>query len=205
MAGTGEGQLVEVNLLSTALSGMVNQSSAWVAGGNVPNRMGNAHLGLFPYEPLPTSDGDLIITAGNDGQFRRLCDALGIPEVADDPRFAHNQDRNTHREVLRPLLVRPSRGGPAPIGSGPHRCRRRVRPDQHGRGGVRFATEIGLDPVVTVGEGDRAMPSVRNPISFSATPARYVLPPPGLGEHDAEIRAWLTDQPASATVTRGAP
>ena len=82
---------------------------------------------------------------------------------------------------------------------------RRVRPDQHGRGGVRFATEIGLDPVVTVGEGDRAMPSVRNPISFSATPARYVLPPPGLGEHDAEIRAWLTDQPASATVTRGAP
>ena len=102
---TGEGQQVEVNLLSTALSGMVNQSSAWVAGGDVPNRMGNAHPSLFPYEPLPTSDGDLIITAGNDGQFRRLCDALGIPEVADEARFAHNQDRNTHREELRPLLV----------------------------------------------------------------------------------------------------
>lgn len=203
---TGEGQLVEVNLLSTALSGMVNQSSAWVAGGNVPNRMGNAHPSLFPYEPLPTSDGDLIITAGNDGQFRRLCDALGIPEVADDPRFAHNQDRNTHRDVLRPLLV--------------EALARRTRADWFRvltdsgvacgpintvEEGVRFATEIGLDPVVTVGEGDRAMPSVRNPISFSATPARYVLPPPGLGEHDAEIRAWLTDQPASATVTRGAP
>ncbi|HEX5968154.1 MAG TPA: CoA transferase [Intrasporangium sp.] len=203
---TGEGQLVEVNLMSTALSGMVNQSSAWVAGGDVPNRMGNAHPSLFPYEPLPTSDGDLIITAGNDGQFRRLCDALGIPEVADDPRFAHNQDRNTHRDVLRPLLV--------------EALARRTRaewfqvltdsgvacgPINTVEEGVRFATGIGLDPVVTIGEGDQAVPSIRNPISFSATPARYVLPPPGLGEHDAEIRAWLTDQPASSTVTRGAP
>ncbi len=204
-ARTGEGQLVEVNLLSTALSGMVNQSSAWVAGGDVPNRMGNAHPSLFPYEPLPTSDGDLIITAGNDGQFSRLCEALGIPEVADDPRFAHNQDRNTHRDELRPLLV--------------DALARRTRAEWFGvltdagvacgpintvAEGVRFATEIGLDPVVTVGEGDQAVPTVRNPITFSATPARYVLPPPRLGEHDAEIRAWLTDQPATASVTRAA-
>jgi crotonobetainyl-CoA:carnitine CoA-transferase CaiB-like acyl-CoA transferase len=204
-ARTGEGQLVEVNLLSTALSGMVNQSSAWVAGGDVPNRMGNAHPSLFPYEPLPTSDGDLIITAGNDGQFRRLCDALGIAEVADDPRFAHNQDRNSHREVLRPLLVgalaRRTRAEwfrvltDAGVACGP------INTVEEG---VRFATEIGLDPVVTVGDGDQAVPSVRNPITFSATPARYVLPPPALGEHDAEIRAWLADQPASATGTRGA-
>ena len=198
-ARTGEGQQVEVNLLATALSGMVNQSSAWVAGGDVPNRM-------FPYEPLPTSDGDLIITAGNDGQFRRLCDALGIPEVPDDPRFAHNQDRNTHRDELRPLLVdalaRRTRAEwfrvltDAGVACGPINTVAE---------GVRFATEIGLDPVVTVGEGDQAIPTVSNPITFSATPARYVLPPPGLGEHDAEIRAWLTDQPATASVTRAAP
>ena len=205
-ARTGEGQQVEVNLLSTALSGMVNQSSAWVAGGDVPNRMGNAHPSLFPYEPLPTSDGDLIITAGNDGQFRRLCDTLGIPDVADDPRFEHNQDRNTHREVLRPLLVealaRRTRAEwfrvltDAGVACGP------INTVEEG---VRFATEIGLDPVVTVGEGDQAVPTVRNPITFSATPARYVLPPPGLAEHDAEIRAWLTDQPTTATAGRGAP
>ena len=205
-ARTGEGQQVEVNLLSTALSGMVNQSSAWVAGGDVPNRMGNAHPSLFPYEPLPTSDGDLIITAGNDGQFRRLCDALGIPDVADDPRFAHNQDRNTHREVLRPLLVealaRRTRAEwfrvltDAGVACGP------INTVEEG---VRFATEIGLDPVVTVGEGDQAVPTVRNPITFSATPARYVLPPPGLAEHDTEIRAWLTDQRTTATAERGAP
>jgi crotonobetainyl-CoA:carnitine CoA-transferase CaiB-like acyl-CoA transferase len=67
---TGRGQHVEVNLLSSALSGLVNHSSAYVAGGVVPYRMGNSHPSLFPYEPLPCADGDLIITAGNNGQFR---------------------------------------------------------------------------------------------------------------------------------------
>ncbi len=74
---TGRGQHVEVNLLSSALSGLVNHSSAYVAGGVVPLRMGNSHPSLFPYEPLPCADGDLIITAGNDGQFRQLCEVLG--------------------------------------------------------------------------------------------------------------------------------
>ncbi|GAB3892414.1 hypothetical protein GCM10029964_067170 [Kibdelosporangium lantanae] len=82
---TGRGQHVEVNLLSSALTGLVNHSSAYVAGGTVPYRMGNAHPSVFPYEPLPTADDDLIVAAANDGQFRRLCEVLGIPDVADDP------------------------------------------------------------------------------------------------------------------------
>src|SRR6476659_6306896 len=102
---TGLGQHVEVNLLSSALSGLVNQSSAFVAGGVVPFRMGNSHPSLFPYEPLPCSDGDLIITAGNNGQFRRLVEVLDVPELADDPRFLRNEDRTANREALRPLLV----------------------------------------------------------------------------------------------------
>ena len=73
--------------MSTALATLVNQTSAYVAGGVVPERMGNAHLSLFPYEPLPTADGELIVIAGNDTQFRRLCAALDRPELADDPRF----------------------------------------------------------------------------------------------------------------------
>ena len=76
---TGEGQHVEVSLLATALSGMVNQSTAYVAGGIVPTRMGNAHPSLFPYESLPTADLDLIIAAGNNGQFANLCEILGLP------------------------------------------------------------------------------------------------------------------------------
>ena len=102
---TGRGQHVEVNLMSSALSGLVNHSSAVVAGGVVPFRMGNAHPSLFPYEPLPCADGELIITAGNDAQFRKLCGVLGVPELADDARFARNQDRTVNRDELRPLLV----------------------------------------------------------------------------------------------------
>src|ERR671921_640457 len=101
----GRGQHVEVNLLSSALSGLVNQTSAFVAGGIVPFRMGNSHPSLFPYEPLPCADGELIVTAGNDGQFRRLCEVLGAPELGDDPRFLRNEDRTAHRDELRPLLV----------------------------------------------------------------------------------------------------
>jgi crotonobetainyl-CoA:carnitine CoA-transferase CaiB-like acyl-CoA transferase len=190
---TGAGQHVEVNLLATALSGLVNHSSAYVAGGTVPYRMGNSHPSLFPYEPLPAADGDLIITAGNDGQFARLCKVLGVPELVDDPRFAHNQDRTANREELRPLLVDKLRTRPkmewfrellaAGVACGPINT-----VDE----GVAFATEVGLDPVVSVGEGEAAVPSIRNPISFSATPARYELPPPALDEHGAELRAWLT-------------
>ncbi|MFL6151225.1 MAG: CaiB/BaiF CoA transferase family protein, partial [Ornithinibacter sp.] len=190
---TGRGQHVEVNLLSSALSGLVNHSSAWVAGGVVPFRMGNSHPSLFPYEPLPCADGDLIITAGNSGQFRRLVEVLGVPELADDPRFSRNEDRTANRDQLRPLLVERLRTPPklewfrdiiaAGVPCGPINT-----VDQ----GVAFAEEVGLDPVVTVGEGAAAVPSVRNPIRFSETPADYRLPPPGLDEHGEEIRRWLT-------------
>lgn len=102
---TGEGQHVEASLMASAMSGLVNQTMAYVGGGVTPYRMGNAHPSLFPYEALPTADDDLIVAAGNTAQFRRLCEVLGIPEVADDPRFAESGDRTANREELRPLLV----------------------------------------------------------------------------------------------------
>ncbi|GAB2978464.1 CaiB/BaiF CoA-transferase family protein [Streptomyces pseudoechinosporeus] len=191
---TGQGQLVEVNLLSSALTGLVNHSSSYVAGGTVPYRMGNAHPSVFPYEPLPTADQDLIVTAANDGQFRKLCEVLGIPETADDPRFRHNADRTERREELRPLLVERLRTKTAlewfdllvdagvPCG-----------PINTIDGGFAMAERFGLDPVVEVGEGDRAVPTTRHPIRFSETPATYRLPPPELDEHGAELRKWLED------------
>jgi crotonobetainyl-CoA:carnitine CoA-transferase CaiB-like acyl-CoA transferase len=193
---TGEGQHVEVNLLSSALTGLVNHSSAYVAGGEVPFRMGNAHPSVFPYEPFPTADNDLIVTAANDGQFRKLCEVLGIPGVPDDPRFARNADRTANREELRPLLVEQlvKRGAnewfellvEAGVPSGPINTI---------DGGFAMAERFALDPVVTVGEGDRAMPTTRHPVTFSATPAVYHLPPPELDEHGAELRAWLAKDP----------
>ncbi len=189
---SGAGQHVEVNLLSSALSGLVNQSSAFVAGGVVPTRMGNSHPSLFPYEPLPCADGDLIVTAGNNGQFRRLVEVLGVPELADDPRFLGNEDRTAHRDELRPRLVerlatRSSMEWFRDITAAGVPC----GPINTVDGGVAFAESVGLDPVVVVGRGDSAVPSVRNPIRMSATPPDYRLPPPALDEHGAEIRRWL--------------
>jgi crotonobetainyl-CoA:carnitine CoA-transferase CaiB-like acyl-CoA transferase len=192
---TGRGQHVEVNLLASAMSGLVNQTSAFVAGGVVPYRMGNSHPSLFPYEPLPCADGELIITAGNDGQFRRLCEVLGVPELIDDPRFGRNEDRTANRDELRPLLVERLRTRTkmewfrAIIAAGVP-CGPINTIDQ----GVAFAEEVGLDPVVIAGEGAAGMPSVRHPITFSETPPEYRLPPPGLDEHGAEIRAWLAEE-----------
>jgi crotonobetainyl-CoA:carnitine CoA-transferase CaiB-like acyl-CoA transferase len=190
----GKGQHVEVNLLSTALSGLVNQASAYVAGGLVPFRMGNAHPSLFPYEPMATADGDLIITAGNDGQFSKLCQVLGVPALANDPRFAHNQDRTANREELRPLLLerlatRTKQEWFELLVAAGVACGPINTVDE----GVAFAEGLGLDPVVNVGVGDQAVPSIRNPITFSATPTRYELPPPELDEHGEEIRRWLAD------------
>jgi crotonobetainyl-CoA:carnitine CoA-transferase CaiB-like acyl-CoA transferase len=185
---TGEGQFLETNLLSTALSAMVNQTSAYVAGGIVPTRLGNAHLSLFPYEPLATGDGDIIVVAGNDSQFRRLVTALGIAAVADDPRFAAVGLRNENREQLRPLLLAELARHTAQewfvlltaagIACGPI--------NDVGQG-VELAATLGLEPVVTIAD----VPTVRHPIRLSATPARYALAPPSLDEHGAEIRAWL--------------
>jgi crotonobetainyl-CoA:carnitine CoA-transferase CaiB-like acyl-CoA transferase len=190
---TGEGQHVEVNLLSSALTGLVNHSSAYVAGDVVPYRMGNAHPSVFPYEPLRAADKDIIITAANDGQFRKLCDVLGIPEVAQDERFAHNADRTANREELRPLLLErlAQRGADewfellvaAGVPCGPINTI---------DGGFAMAERFGLDPVVTVGEGDRAVPTTRHPIRLSRTPAVHELPPPELDEHGEDLRAWLS-------------
>ena len=189
---TGEGQHVEVNLLSSALTGLVNHSSAYVAGGVVPYRMGNAHPSVFPYEPLPAADKDIIVTAANDRQFRALCDVLGLPDVPDDPRFAHNTDRTANRDVLRALLVERLALKPADewfdllVAAGVP-----CGPINTIDGGFAMAERFELDPVVTVGEGDRAVPTTRHPIRMSRTPARYRLPPPELDEHGDELRAWL--------------
>ncbi|HET9109529.1 MAG TPA: CoA transferase [Ktedonobacterales bacterium] len=190
---TGEGQHVELSLLASALSGLVNHTSAYVAGGAVPMRMGNAHPSLFPYEPLPTADRDLIIIAGNNGQFRQLCNVLGLPDLPNDPRFTNNDDRTRNREQLRPLLVERLRTRSADewfhaLSAAGVSC----GPINDVAGGVTFAREVGLEPVVEVGAGAGAIPMIRNPISFSATPARYELPPPALGQDNDAIRDWLS-------------
>jgi crotonobetainyl-CoA:carnitine CoA-transferase CaiB-like acyl-CoA transferase len=187
---TGRGQHVEISLLASAMSGLVNQTGAYVTGGVVPFRMGNSHPSLFPYEPLPCADGELIITAGNDLQFRKLAQIIGAPELADDPRFARNEDRTANRDELRPLLTerlstRPKMDWFRELIAAGVPCGPINTIDQ----GVAFADEVGLEPAVDAG----GMPTVRNPIRFSETPPSYRLPPPAVDEHGEEIRRWLAE------------
>ena len=189
---TGRGQHVETNLLSSALSALVNQTSAYVAGGVVPARMGNAHLSLFPYEPLATGDGELIVVAGNDGQFRRLAAAIGRPELADDERF------DTRRQAQRQPGAAPAAAAGGAVGQEraglvrhPHRrpaCRAgRSTPC---RAVSSSPSRSGLDPVVEVGDGRRAVASAI-PSGCPRPRPDYRYAPPTLDEHGAEIRRWL--------------
>ena len=102
---TGEGQLVEVDLLSTTLFALANQASGYLTAGVVPGRMGNRHPSIAPYETLPTADGAIVVAVGNDAQFRTFCVLLGGGELADDPRFATNGDRVVHRDALGAALA----------------------------------------------------------------------------------------------------
>ena len=189
---TGVGQHIEVNLLSSAMSGLVNQTGAYTAGGVVPTRMGNAHPSLFPYESMPTADRDMIITAGNNRQFQSLCEVLGITEMAEDSRFATNADRTLNREQLRPILLEQlAKWSADDLFVALNKAGVPCGPINDIGQGVELAESLGLAPRVEVGEGDRAVSLVRNPITFSGSDVRYELPPPALGEHSDEIRAWL--------------
>jgi crotonobetainyl-CoA:carnitine CoA-transferase CaiB-like acyl-CoA transferase len=189
---SGRGQHVETNLMSSALSGLVNQTSAYVAGGFVPQRMGNAHLSLFPYEPMPTGDGDLIVVAGNNGQFRTLCEALDVPELAADPRYTTPADRNSRREELRPVLEESLRRHTAAewfeiLTAAGIPC----APIQDVAAGVALAERLGLEPVVNAGSEGDSIPTIRNPITFSATPPTYDLRPPRLDGDRESVLTWL--------------
>ena len=187
---TGEGQHVEVNLMLTALAAMANHSSTYIAGGEVPFRMGNSHPSLFPYEPLPAKDGDIIIVAANNTQFASLCGVLGLAQLIEDERFLDSASRNLNRKALREYLVEALSKRSiqewftlltdAGVACGPINTIKQ---------GVELATSLGLDPVIQV--GDQQIPMIRNAIGLSKTPASYRLSPPSLGQHSQEIREWL--------------
>jgi crotonobetainyl-CoA:carnitine CoA-transferase CaiB-like acyl-CoA transferase len=190
---TGEGQHVEVNLLSSALSGLVNQTGAYTAGGVVPHRMGNAHPSVYPYEVMPTADRDVIITAANDRQFRALCEVLGIPEAADDERFRLNADRTANRDEIHPLLLeRLAEWSADDLFVALNKAGVPCGPINSIREGVELAERLGLEPRVTLGHGGDTVDLVRNPIGFSAADLRYDRPPPTLGADSQSIRAWLS-------------
>jgi crotonobetainyl-CoA:carnitine CoA-transferase CaiB-like acyl-CoA transferase len=181
-ASTGEGQRVEVNLLSSLLSALVNQSSGYVAAAVVPEILGNAHPSIAPYEVFDTADRPIVLAVGNDRQFRALTTELGAPEMADDPRFASNPTRVAHRDALVATL-----NGLLNDDSASHWQRRLTAvgvpcgPINNLAEAFALAAELGLDPVARFADDPGSPPTVAHPITFSATPASYRLPPPEVG------------------------
>jgi crotonobetainyl-CoA:carnitine CoA-transferase CaiB-like acyl-CoA transferase len=179
---TGCGQLIEVSLLSALLGALVNQGSAYTIAGVVPQRMGNAHPSIAPYELLETGDGQMVLAVGNDRQFAGLCEVLGAPELAADARFATNGDRVANREVLRAKLLEALRRGSA-------REWARMLTEARVPAGVvndigeafELARALGLHPTVSVRRDDGGEVSLAsNPVRMSETPPRYRTAPPPL-------------------------
>ncbi len=179
---SGEGQRVDVNLLSSLLAALVNQASAFTSGGVVAGRMGNRHPSIAPYELYRCGEGELIVAVGNDRQFRALSDALGAPGLASDPRYLSNALRVSHQaelavELEQRLAARPAGEWAALLSEA------RVPAGEVNDIGGAFALaeRLGLDPIIAVPTpegGEVRLP--RNPIGLSLTPPSYRLAPPAL-------------------------
>ena len=185
-AATGEGQRVEVNLLSCLLAALVNQASGYTIAGAVPGRMGNAHPSIAPYQLYPTREGEIVIAVGNDRQFAALATVLGAPELAADPRYATNSARVANRNALNTALTTALAARPAAewaVRLTAVRVPAGVVNDV--AGAFALAESLGMEPVVDVPSAMSAdHPPVRltrNPIGLSRTPPRYRGGPPPLG------------------------
>jgi crotonobetainyl-CoA:carnitine CoA-transferase CaiB-like acyl-CoA transferase len=179
---TGEGQRVEVDLLSSLLAALVNQGSAYTLAGAVGQRMGNAHPSIAPYELLPTGGGDLVLAVGNDKQFATLCTTVGAPELAHDERFVTNGARVTHRAALRDTLIAHLAARSAADWVAALSAAGVPAGEVNDiAGAFALAGSLGLDPIVALPRPDGTVARLtRNPIRLSATPPTYRCAPPDL-------------------------
>ncbi|TXN29172.1 CaiB/BaiF CoA transferase family protein [Lacisediminihabitans profunda] len=191
---SGSGARLELNLLSSLQGALANQAQAVLGAGVIPGRLGNAHPSIAPYETLECADGPIAIACGNDGQFGRLVAVLGVPELADDPRFTSNSRRVANRATLVPLLERQLRGAAAAEWQG----RLTAVSVPAGRvgtiaDGIALASSLGLEPTMEVVDaaGAAVASQVRHPISWSPPIPLRNSAPPLLGEQDAAVREWL--------------
>jgi crotonobetainyl-CoA:carnitine CoA-transferase CaiB-like acyl-CoA transferase len=190
---TGEGAHIDMALLDAQAGVLANQAMNFLVSGAAPRRMGNAHPNIVPYQVFPAADGHVIVAVGNDAQFARFADVLGVAEIAADPRFASNAERVRHRGVLAGLLSEKTaafsrdallaaleaRGVPAgPINTVAdvfadpqivHRGMRIDLPAPEAQGGV--------------------IPGVRTPIVLDGVPMAAARPSPALGAHTTGVLA----------------
>ncbi|MBZ5487532.1 CoA transferase [Halomonas aquamarina] len=190
---TGEGQHIDMALLDVQVSWLANQALNYFCSDTPPKRTGEYHPNLVPYQPFPTANGEKVIIAiGNDGQFRRFCEAVGIASLADDPRFATNPQRVKHREALVALISDVTRGFESTalttllqsisVPCGPIQDIAQVFEDEQVK-----AREMKIDVPGKTG----SVPGVANPIKYSKTALSYSKAPPTLGEDTRDVLTRL--------------
>lgn len=191
---SGLGQRIEVNLLSSLLGSLVNQSQATLTTGRAPGRMANRHPSIAPYETLRCRDGWIALACGNDGQFRRICAELGHPELAD--RWPTNPERVADRaDVVDALEAALATDDVAAWSARLQAAGVAAGPVQDIGEAIAYADRLGLDPTVDVGPHHPAQ--IRHPITWGRSPLRTPTAPPGLGAHSDDIRAELHPQAGS--------
>jgi crotonobetainyl-CoA:carnitine CoA-transferase CaiB-like acyl-CoA transferase len=205
---TGVGQYIDLSLLDVQVACLANQAMNYLVSGEAPQRMGNAHPNIVPYQDFPTRDGFMIIAVGNDAQFVRLCHAAGLADLAADARFASNAGRVTHRGILIDILsaatlTRATAEWVTALESVGVPC-----------GPINAIDAVFADPQVTA-RGLRidlphpvsgTVPLVANPLRFSATPVSYRSAPPTLGAQTREVlakRLALSDAQLDALGAQG--
>lgn len=201
---TGQGQVVDMALLDTQVAMLANLGANYLTTGKAPRRMGNAHQNIVPYQVFQASDGHLIVAVGNDGQFVKFCELLGLSELPRDPRFATNSQRVLNRDLLVPQLA----------------ARVAERPRQHWLdameaakvpgGAINDLAEVFDDPhvqhrgmVVSMAHPQSdALRVVASPMKLSETPVAYRLPPPMMGQHTDEVLTELGHGPDAIAAWR---
>ncbi|RAU20996.1 CoA transferase [Paramagnetospirillum kuznetsovii] len=190
---TGVGQHIDLSLLDVQVAVLANQASNYLVGGMVPQRLGNAHPNIVPYQAFATGDGHIILAVGNDGQFRRFCEVAGRPELGGDPHYATNAERVRNRAELVPILsaliaARTSRDWIESLEAAGVPC-----------GPINTLDQVFADPqvkhrgmAVTVPHPQAGEVTLAaNPIKLSETPVSYDRPPPPLGADTAEVLSAL--------------
>jgi len=188
---TGKGAYIDTALVDSTVGVLSNQALNYLISGKVPQRLGNAHANVVPYQVFPVSDGHVIVACGNDGQFVKLCGVLGAPELAQNPHYKTNTDRLQNRKALIDSMIARTvtmkrddllaKLEAVQVPAGPINNLKQVFEDpQVGHRGMKLDL-----PSAAAKSG--SIPGVRTPIVIDGWKAASERPAPLLGEHSAEI------------------